>query len=48
MQNKRRWMTSVLKEAAKAKLDMPWARGARRTAWIAKRASQPDTRNARA
>lgn len=42
MTNKdRRWMTSVLKEAAKAKIDMPWARGPRREAFIAKRAVKP-------
>jgi len=32
-------MTSVVKEAAKAKIEMPWTRGARRTAFIAKRSA---------
>ncbi len=42
MRTERRWMTSVVKEAAKAKIDMPWTRGARRVAFIAKRnAAQP-------
>jgi hypothetical protein len=37
MQDKRRWMTSVVREAAKAKIDMPWARGPKRQAAIARR-----------
>lgn len=37
MRKERRWMTSVIKEAAKSKIDMPWARGATRQAMIAKR-----------
>lgn len=48
MQKQRRWMTSVAKEAAKTKLEMPWARGPRRQAFIAKRAIQTETRIARA
>lgn len=47
MRKERRWMTSVVKEAAKTKLDMPWSRGPRREAFIAKRASQPTARAAR-
>ena len=37
MPSNRRWMTSMVKEAAKTKIEMPWARGARRAAFIAKR-----------
>jgi len=37
MKEERRWMTSVLKEAAKTKLEMPWTRGASRAAAIEKR-----------
>jgi hypothetical protein len=37
MRKERRWMTSVIKEAAKIKLDMPWTRGARRADWITRR-----------
>jgi hypothetical protein len=48
MRKERRWMTSLAKEAAKAKIEMPWARGPRRDAFIAKRAAQPSGRNARA
>ena len=48
MRKERRWMTSVLKEAAKAKIDMPWTRGARREAFIAKRRAAADPRVARA
>ena len=48
MRKERRWMTSVVKEAAKTKLEMPWTRGPRRAAFISKRASQPTTRAARA
>ena len=47
MQTKRRWLSSVVKEAAKAKIDMPWARGPRRDAALAKRKSQPPLRAAR-
>lgn len=38
MRKDRRWMTSVVKEAAKTQIVMPWARGERRAKWIAKRA----------
>ncbi|MCP3971895.1 MAG: hypothetical protein GY717_16545 [Rhodobacteraceae bacterium] len=48
MRKERRWMTSVTKEAAKTKLEMPWSRGPRRQAFIAKRASQQSSRIARA
>jgi len=48
MRKERRWMSSVLKEAAKTKLDMPWARGPRREAFIAKRQSDAPPRAARA
>jgi len=48
MSKDRRWMTSVAKEAAKTKLEMPWARGPRRQAFIAKRAIQTVSRNAQA
>ena len=47
MRKERRWMTSVIKEAAKSKLEMPWTRGQRRDAFIAKR-SEKDARTARA
>ena len=47
MRKERRWMTSVIKEAAKSKLEMPWTRGPRREAFVAKR-SQKDTRAAQA
>lgn len=48
MQKERRWLNSVVKEAAKTKIDMPWARGARRAALIAKRDSETKTSQARA
>ncbi len=47
MSKDRRWMKSVLKEAARTKLDMPWTRGARREAFIAKRSAEPLRRAAR-
>lgn len=37
MNNDRRWITSVTKEAARTKIEMPWARGERRAARIARR-----------
>lgn len=46
MTKQRRWMTSVQKEAARIKLDMPWTRGARRAAFIAKRSDTPPRRAA--
>lgn len=48
MRKERRWMTSVLKEAAKSKIEMPWARGARRQEMIAKREGQACSRGAKA
>ena len=48
MRKERRWMSSVVKEAAKTKLEMPWARGPRRAAFIAKREGQQLPRAARA
>ena len=33
----RRWMTSVIAEAAKSEVQMPWARGERRAEMIARR-----------
>lgn len=48
MRKDRRWMTSVVKEAAKTKLEMPWMRGPRRDAFIAKRANVTVSRIARA
>ena len=46
MQLKRRWLTSVVKEAAKAKIDMPWTRGPSRAANIEQRKAQPTLRTA--
>jgi len=37
MKTQRRWMTSVLTEAAACKVRMPWERGLRRGAMIARR-----------
>ena len=37
MRKDKRWMTSILKEAAKPQAPMPWERGARRTAMIERR-----------
>ncbi|WP_198403455.1 hypothetical protein [Celeribacter ethanolicus] len=37
----RRWMKSMIAEAKKAEVEMPWARGTRRTAFIAKKADKP-------
>jgi len=48
MRKERRWMSSVVKEAAKTKLEMPWTRGARRQAFVAKRTAQPSANSARA
>lgn len=36
----RRWMTSVIAEAAKCDTQMPWARGEARAAMIARRAEK--------
>ena len=48
MSKDRRWMTSVVKEAARTKLDMPWTRGVRREAFVAKRATETAPRAQRA
>ncbi len=40
----RRWMQSMIKEAKKTEVEMPWARGARRTAFIAKKSGKPTAR----
>jgi len=48
MRKERRWMTSVVKEAARTKLEMPWTRGARRAAWTEKRSDDAGRRAARA
>jgi len=48
MRKERRWMTSVLKEAAKSKIDMPWARGARRQEMITKRDGQDRSNDSKA
>ena len=39
MKKQTRMIKSIIEEAAKIDVVMPWARGARRTAWIAKRAN---------
>ncbi len=41
MRKERRWIKSVLKEAARTEIEMPWTRGARRAAFIAKRSAVP-------
>ncbi|WP_321364563.1 hypothetical protein [uncultured Celeribacter sp.] len=35
----RRWMTSMISEAKKTEVEMPWSRGARRNAFIAKKSA---------
>ncbi|SDW73140.1 hypothetical protein [Celeribacter indicus] len=40
----RRWMTSMIREAKKTEVQMPWSRGARRAAFIAKKSTQPTAR----
>ena len=40
MKNKRRWINSVIREAAKTDLQMPWSRGARRDDWKARAAER--------
>lgn len=37
MKKQTRMIKSIIEDAAKTDVVMPWARGARRTAWIAKR-----------
>lgn len=39
MNKQTRMIKNIITEAAKTDVVMPWARGARRTEWIAKRAS---------
>jgi len=42
MQKSKRWMETLLKDSADVEVTMPWARGARRAAFIASRtAPQP-------
>jgi len=48
MRKERRWMASLLKEAAKTEVQMPWARGERRQTWIAKRNDVQPVRASRA
>ena len=40
MKKQTRMIKSIIDEAAKTDVVMPWTRGARRAEWIAKRASQ--------
>ena len=40
MKTERRWMKSLLAEAAQCKTRMPWERGLRRAALIARRTAQ--------
>lgn len=39
MKKQTRMIKNIITEAAKTDVAMPWARGARRTEWIAKRTS---------
>lgn len=41
MKTERRWMKSLLAEAAACKTRMPWERGLRRAAFIARRTAKP-------
>ena len=43
MKKQTRMIKSIVDEAAKTDVVMPWARGARRAAWIAKRTGQTPT-----
>lgn len=43
MKKQTRMIKSIIDEAAKTDVVMPWARGARRAEWIAKRTSQSAT-----
>ncbi|MGO4913941.1 hypothetical protein [Pseudogemmobacter sp. W21_MBD1_M6] len=45
MQTQKRWMKSILEEAAKGQPAMPWARGARREAFKAKRAAEASSKS---
>ncbi len=40
MKKQTRMIKSIIDEAAKTDVVMPWARGARRVEWIAKRSTQ--------
>lgn len=40
MKKQTRMIKSIIDEAAKTDVVMPWARGARRAEWIAKRTTQ--------
>ncbi len=40
MQKQKRIINNIITEAAKTDVVMPWARGARRTEWIAKRGTR--------
>jgi len=40
MKKQTRMIKSIIDEAAKVDVVMPWARGVRRTEWIAKRSAQ--------
>ncbi|MDF0601542.1 hypothetical protein P1J78_12425 [Psychromarinibacter sp. C21-152] len=48
MARDKRWITSVTQEAAKVEIKMPWTRGARRAAFIAKRSASKSMRAANA
>lgn len=48
MNTKKRWITSVAREAAALEVKMPWERGARRAAFIARRTARVAPRAARA
>ena len=41
MKPKTRFIKSIVETARKAEAELPWARGARRAAMIARRAAQP-------
>lgn len=41
MATQKRWMKSMIAEAAKEQVSLPWARGARRAEWKDKRTEQP-------
>ncbi len=48
MAQQKRWIASVTREAAKLDVKMPWTRGARRAAFIARRNAKPALRAASA
>ncbi len=43
MQKQKRMIDNIITEAAKTDVVMPWARGARRAEWIAKRGARAAT-----